>query len=657
MNTTKKIFISTGIIIALVIVLAFGFFIKSTKDIFSFYYEQQLNNYSSIFRKTLNMARDYTKMYDQSIADDLYYKTYSLNQDLEDTPISTLSQDTLKKYAAKYDFFGLAIFARDDDGIYVYNSTEPEEVGERTKDWGFWDIAFQNLFEGKRPDIEGGFSRHNYWIGPRSKSYYSPDFYRYAYYYNERQDYIINAIYHDSNTYRDNIKNQLHETFEHLYNEISYIEAISLIDIPAWEKAYYNNFKNREAPAFLYGNFDKDMLIQSGITPEDMYAIECNDSFTFKYNGHDKKIFMISSKEEGDKHLIAILLNDHETDAFIQKVLLRVGSLMVFTVVVLLIGILYIVVRYRALLTFQIKRNEEIERFTKNVAMIPEITYKCRIENNEILLTYNRGKSILKDQEISLESEYRPMKDIYSEEYINVFEVQIADVFADNSKRFEITHENEHYEHFASPVFDKDGNVVEIVGIATSITDRRIAEEQAKHFATHDFLTDLINRREFESKAKDRILKEPTNSYAIMIIDLDGFKKVNDTFGHIAGDSVLKQTADRVSNTIARQSSTAMVARLGGDEFAVFLPYENLHEVEGIARSIVADISTPYSVGDELIQLGSSIGISLYNKDSNTYGQLTYYADLAMYHIKKHGGGYQFFSPAMLPPRPFTKTP
>ncbi|HZK02138.1 MAG TPA: diguanylate cyclase, partial [Anaerovoracaceae bacterium] len=347
----------------------------------------------------------------------------------------------------------------------------------------------------------------------------------------------------------------------------------------------------------------------------------------------------------------AILLNDKETDAFIKQALLRFVILMIFTMAVILSGIFYIVARYRALLTFQIERNQEIERFTKNVSMIPEITYKCKIQNDELMLTYNYGKSILEDQKISLESTYRPMKKIYSDEYVKTFGEQVEEVFRGASKRFEITYKDGHYEHFVSPIFDKDGTVIEIIGIANNITDRRIAEEQSKYLATHDFLTDLWNRRTFEDEVKKRIYSTYDESYAIMIIDLDNFKRVNDSYGHIAGDLMLKYAANCIRNAVKKESasSSSVIARMGGDEFAVFLPYTNLQEVDDTAKHIVNAIFEPHMVRGRSIQIGASVGIALYSKDSRHYKQLTYYADVAMYQAKKSKiGGYRFFKRSML---------
>lgn len=647
MTKVNRIFIYISITIVVIIMLVFSIFMKNTEELFSYYYSKQLDNYSNILRKSFEMADAHTDIYDQLLTDDLYYRLASLNQDLKDTPLKSITDEMLELYKEKYDLLGVAIFMQDSEGILIHNSTIKEEIGNRTKEWGYWNEAFESLFKGKRPMVEKGMVYDNFWVGPRSSSYYMPDFYRYAYYYNENQDYLINGIIHDNNSYKDNIENLLNDVFVYLNEEVSYIESISLIDLDAWEKAYYNDYRNPEAPAFIYGNFDRNLLIHSNLSPEDLKSIEGNRSFTFNYNGNEEAIFLISVDKNDYKYMIAISIDDQDRYTFIQKAGSNFAILLVVTLGVVFIGIFYIVSKHRAALTFQMERNEEIERFTKNVAMLPEITYKCKIENSKLLLTYNYGKSISEDMQVSLKSSYRPMDEVYSARYVEDFKYHVEEVFQGKSKRFEIDYNGGHYEHFVSPILDENGKVTEIIGIATNITDRRIAEEESKYLATHDSLTGLKNRIAFEDYVKTKIGEHNDSLYAIMFLDLDGFKYVNDTFGHVAGDVILRQTAYRMKEII-NPSAEALVARMGGDEFSIFSPYNNVQEIIDMAEGIINSVSQPYLIKEDRINLGISIGISLYNKDSSIYRELVYYADMAMYRAKKSGSSYKFFSEKML---------
>ncbi|MGI6497711.1 MAG: diguanylate cyclase domain-containing protein [Oscillospiraceae bacterium] len=648
MKKVRKIFVFVSLISAVLILLAFGVFMRNTNNFFSDYYNQQLDDCSSIFRKAIEMAEDYTEIYEHALADDLYHKLSVISQEMEGTPIDKVDTKKLEGLSEEYGLFGIAIFAKEPDGIFIYNSTVPGEIGKRTKEWGYWNEAFESLFAGEKPVVQEGHYYEHYWIGPRSKSHFEPGYFRYAYYYNAQQNYLINAVMRDNRAYGDNVINMLDDFFDHLDKEISYIEAVSLIDLSAWEKAYYNDYKNPEAPVFLYGNFDKDILVHCGLTPEDLYSIDYNQSMTFQYEGKSKTLFMVSASGKEHPYLIAILLDDQQAKGFIQHTLSAYITLLLFTLAILVVGIYYIVIRYKSLLTFQVERNEEVERFTKDIAALPEIAYKCKLQEGELLLTYNYGRSMHEEHKIPLESIYRPMKEIYSAEYVEAFRALVEPVFAGEAKRFEIAYHDGLYEHFTSPIVGKDGSVTEIIGIANNITDRKLQEEEAKYYASHDHLTGLVNRRVFEDTVHHQTNKDPDGRYAMMLIDLDGFKSVNDRFGHLAGDAVLKQAASRIKNAITTRAAAAVVARMGGDEFSAYIPYTLIQEVIDIANDTIASISEPYTLPDGSTRLGASIGVSLYPADSFAYGQLLHYADIAMYQAKMvEGGSQRFFSKSM----------
>jgi diguanylate cyclase (GGDEF)-like protein len=647
MSRVNSTLINVGIIISIVILIGFMYFVSNVNDIFNTYYNYQLKNYSNVFRKTIDLSGDYTEVYEQSMADDLHYRLNALQLQMQDVPLKSISRKLLKDYCQEYGLFAIAIIAKDNDGMYVHNSTFPDEVGERTDDWGYWNDAFKSLFLGQIPKVEGYYFK-DFWLGPRSKSYYADGFYRYAYYFNEDHDYIINGIVQDDNSDSGAIKNMLDQFFEHLESEITYIDKITLIDLESYEKTYNNDFRNPESPTILYGTFKLDLLKESGLTPDDLYSIKEDQSFTFDYEGSKTTIFMSPAEDAGSKYLISILLDDKDREIFVNQITTIFLVLLVFTLGVLYLGLFIIVSKYRNLLTFEKERNEEIETFTRNIALLPENIYKCRQKGGELMLTYNYGKDIIKEKEISLESSYRSLRDFYSDEYVEEFKELVKEVFDGKSKRFQISYDGNHYEHFVSPIFDEDNKILEIIGIATNINDRRIEEEQAKYQATHDYLTDLINRRDFEDKVKLKISENPYLNYALMILDLDDFKDINDNYGHLAGDSVLKQVANRLKKVAEESSDSILVARMGGDEFAVFQIYESREDIIGTAKKIIESSLEDYEIGESRVNSGISIGISLYSKDLANYKQMFYYADMAMYQAKKtKGNTFEFYSEGM----------
>jgi len=174
---------------------------------------------------------------------------------------------------------------------------------------------------------------------------------------------------------------------------------------------------------------------------------------------------------------------------------------------------------------------------------------------------------------------------------------------------------------------------------------RHEAEEQIRHMATHDSLTDLPSLRLAEDRLNMamRIARRTKTQAAVMFIDLDGFKTVNDTLGHDAGDDVLIETARRLRSTI-RETDT--VVRIGGDEFLVILPgLQSSKDVEDIARKLIAAVSKPVELKETAARIGASIGIALYPEHANDSDSLIKLADSAMYKVKSSGKNGFGFTP------------
>jgi diguanylate cyclase (GGDEF)-like protein/PAS domain S-box-containing protein len=192
-----------------------------------------------------------------------------------------------------------------------------------------------------------------------------------------------------------------------------------------------------------------------------------------------------------------------------------------------------------------------------------------------------------------------------------------------------------HAETSGKPIFDEDGHFLGYRGSARDITARRRAEAQVRHLALHDPLTGLPNRRLLRDRL-DRALAAASRSdghVAVMMLDLDRFKGVNDRFGHAAGDGLLQDVAARMGRRV-RSSDT--LARVGGDEFAVV--QIGLQDPDGaarLARDIVEAMSEPFPLGDTEVQLGVSIGIAIHPRHGATSDTLLENADLALYRAKQ----------------------
>jgi diguanylate cyclase (GGDEF)-like protein len=182
---------------------------------------------------------------------------------------------------------------------------------------------------------------------------------------------------------------------------------------------------------------------------------------------------------------------------------------------------------------------------------------------------------------------------------------------------------------------------------AEDITERRRAEGRIAHMARHDALTDLANRallREKLERALGRVKRG--ERLAVLCLDLDRFKSVNDTLGHPAGDAVLKEVAERLRRCVR---DTDTVARLGGDEFAILQTgVETAQTVLPLARRIIEALSEPYTIEGHEIVIGTSVGIALAPGDGSTPDALLKSADLALYRAKSEGRGtFRYFEPEM----------
>jgi diguanylate cyclase (GGDEF)-like protein/PAS domain S-box-containing protein len=198
------------------------------------------------------------------------------------------------------------------------------------------------------------------------------------------------------------------------------------------------------------------------------------------------------------------------------------------------------------------------------------------------------------------------------------------------------------------PLKDREGEVIGTMGIAHNITQRKQAEQRIRHMALHDALTGLPNRTLLEDRLSHAIaLAHRLHKHvAVLLLDLDRFKNVNDSFGHSVGDRLLELVSARLKACI-RESDT--VARLAGDEFVIAVQMaEQLDGIERVARKVLVTLSAPFQVENHELQINASIGICQFPEDGRNAEDLLQFADVAMYEAKQRGRGrFCFFSPAL----------
>lgn len=192
-------------------------------------------------------------------------------------------------------------------------------------------------------------------------------------------------------------------------------------------------------------------------------------------------------------------------------------------------------------------------------------------------------------------------------------------------------------------VRDTHGNLTHYVAVFSDISERKAREADILHQAHHDPLTDLPNRALFGERLQQALLRARRENarMALMFLDLDKFKPVNDTLGHAVGDQLLKEVALRLTGNV-RESD--IVARIGGDEFVVLLPtVGGDSDALPVSRKLIETLEQPFEVAGYTLNISGSIGIALYPEHGDDEKTLIKHADIAMYHAKHQGRGQAVF--------------
>ena len=194
-------------------------------------------------------------------------------------------------------------------------------------------------------------------------------------------------------------------------------------------------------------------------------------------------------------------------------------------------------------------------------------------------------------------------------------------------------------EVMVNPIFDSQNRLTGYNGVARDISERHKNEEMMLRYAFRDPLTNLPNRRLFENALEHAVVQKgkAKKQFAVMFLDIDGLKKVNDRYGHILGDALLKIVANRIRRSVRKMD---FVARLAGDEFMAILPELADGSAVGIiANRLIESCRKPISLGTNKVRISVSIGVSFFPEDADKVATLMDYADQAMYRAKKYGGG------------------
>ncbi len=294
--------------------------------------------------------------------------------------------------------------------------------------------------------------------------------------------------------------------------------------------------------------------------------------------------------------------------------------------------------------------NKSYERFTQLSESINEVFLIYDYKNEVFLYISPVFENIWGKSYLSLyESPHSWLDMVYSEDKDSVrsllidrmiedqFDIEYRIVLPDNSVKW--------IRDKGFPIRDHNGEIYRITRTQEDITKRKKNEEELVYLAYHDVLTGLLNRRSFFERLGETVIqakREKNGTKALLFIDLNEFKNINNTFGYDFGDKILNNVADRLSRCLRK---TDYVFRISGDEFAVILSNISMDiDVSIVGQKIINEISLPYNNDNREVFISCSMGISVYPKDGEEASELVKNAYLALHEAKSNRNSYRFFN-------------
>ena len=300
-----------------------------------------------------------------------------------------------------------------------------------------------------------------------------------------------------------------------------------------------------------------------------------------------------------------------------------------------------------------LKYKQKDEDFKRLISNLPGLVYRFKVTDKKLMFVSSGSLQLLGyPPEHFMQNNLTPF-DLIDDDDINDF-TQQSHSARFSLKPFELVYrvnslsgERKWVLDRGRCIKDQDGQHF-VEGVMLDITERELVRQQIEYLAIQDPLTELYNRYKFNDELVDAVddATRKKEHFAMLFIDLDRFKNINDSLGHQLGDRLLRKVASRLQTLIPEQH---FLARMGGDEFVVLM--RNIiqkNEIELLADKINSAVRKPFNIDSYQLRTSCSIGISLCPDDSTQSHILWRYADTAMYQIKNRGGdGYQFFTSKM----------
>ncbi|MCT4631162.1 MAG: GGDEF domain-containing protein [Firmicutes bacterium] len=561
--------------------------------------------------------------------------------------VEEIGKDNLDKFSDKNLFYlkeknklsGVALFKDYGDDIIIEKSTFEKEIGLSTKKWGFWYTAFRQLFDDDTVSINKGYSDGYFWAGPRSLAFEQEGYYIFTYYKIPGTNYLLNLYVNDKKAFGVVKSNDPNTFLEKLVGESTLIDEVALINVEAWNERF--TVENRSK----LQNYTIEYGYYTSFSPQDTYYLnrvnKGKEPLIVEQTIMGEKKTKIYSKLRENKVLLYSLNQDDRLD-------LRMNVLGIILIAIILIAIVtFIVIRvfiskYSKLLDVERSRLKLAEEYKHTVRILPSMIFRLVWVDNKILVKHCEGQAI-KHLGINNDTVVNmPIGQVFPENYYLKSIEGINLGFRGISSEFEFETEDRIYQNRIEPIIQLDSHgIKEIVIFANDITKMRKSENKAKYMAYHDSLTDMPNRHYFKETVEKEIL-DTTGEFAVVFIDLDGFKNVNDTAGHDVGDILLKMVSYRINNEL---DFMAFAARMGGDEFAVLVRnYETKDNLIKVLDRLKNVISKEYTIREDKFKISASMGVSLYPENGTNYTALLKNSDIALYDVKYSGkNGYSFY--------------
>ncbi|ADE68117.1 EAL domain-containing protein [Priestia megaterium] len=484
-----------------------------------------------------------------------------------------VSNDQLKRLAKKLMISHITLLAPAGDDIIGVKSSDPKEINMSTKEWGYWYTSFRQLLSQQTITTKKGVTLPHFWSGPIEVASSNPNHIdKWGYYYDGSTNYIIDPYFRDRHVL----------DFEKRFGPTNVMNRFTENLEGVLELTVFNpkNFGKRNQNVYLNGNKYikiKDQPIWYG-------------TYTYRNTERDKKSIQEVLKTGKSQSYLAEI--NHK------KVLKTLVPIKEKNTPAYVIGVVY---------DYGLIEKELQQELIKHLLLSLPFIFIV------LIISFIFSTSIT-----------RPIKHIM--EHVNqIAKGNFGKVL--NTRRKDelggLVANINHLSHF----------------LKTYVDDLKKSQEESEYHAYHDFLTGLPNRRYFKEQLNRRLIESKEKSIrhvAVLFMDIDRFKDINDTLGHSKGDQLIQLIANRIKECLP--SANSFLTRQGGDEFVILFSDFTPEEVKGITEKIMAYVQQPCYIDNDEVFVSISSGLSFYPEHSTNLDTLITYADVAMYASKRQGG-------------------